>query len=101
MTRARSTNIRSRIDSVCERMIRAVVAQDVMPMTMTMTISVARSPKISASTPMMSRMTGARMIASTNVGRTRKKSVSRIRTLSTRPPTKPGDDADERRRRRS
>ena len=27
MTRARSTNIRSLIESVCERMIRAVVAQ--------------------------------------------------------------------------
>ncbi len=89
MTRARSTNMRERIDSVCERMIRAVVAQDVMPMTMTMTTSVARNPMISASTPMMSRMTGARMIASTNVGRTRKKSVSRIRPPSTRPPVKP------------
>jgi hypothetical protein len=36
MTRARSTNIRSRIDSVWERMILAVVAHDVMPITMTM-----------------------------------------------------------------
>ena len=44
MTRARSTNMRERIDSVCDRMIRAVVAQDVMPMTMTMTTSVARNP---------------------------------------------------------
>ena len=50
MTRARSTNMRSRIESVCERMIRAVVAHDVMPMTTTMTSSVARSPKNSAST---------------------------------------------------
>ena len=49
MTRARSTNIRSRIESVWDRMIRAVVAHDVMPMTMTMTTSVARSPMISAS----------------------------------------------------
>ncbi len=38
---------------------------------------------------MMSRMTGARTIARTNVGSTRKKSVKRMRALSTRPPTKP------------
>ena len=51
MTRARSTNIRSLSDSVCDRMIRAVDAQLVMPMTMTITISVARIPKNSASAP--------------------------------------------------
>ena len=44
MTRARSTNIRSFTDSVCDRMIRAVDAQLVTPMTMTMTTSVARMP---------------------------------------------------------
>ena len=54
-----------------------------------MTSSVARSPNSSASTPMMSRMTGARMIASTKVGSTRKKSVRRMRPLSSRPPTNP------------
>ena len=56
---------------------------------MTMTTRVARSPAISASTPTMSRMIGARMIASTNVGRTRKKSVTRMRLESVSPPTKP------------
>ena len=44
MTRARSTNARSFTDSVCDRMIRAVVAQLVMPMTMTMTNRVVRRP---------------------------------------------------------
>ena len=44
MTRARSTNARSFTDSVCDRMIRAVVAQLVMPMTMTMTNRVVRMP---------------------------------------------------------
>ena len=44
MTRARSTNARSFIDSVCARMIRAVDAQLVMPMTMTMTNSVDPDP---------------------------------------------------------
>ena len=92
MTRARSTNIRSFTDSVCDRMIRAVDAQLVMPMTMTMTTSVVRMPKISASSPMMSRMIGARMMASTNVGRTRKKSVTRMRRVV-------GPAADEARRR--
>ena len=38
ITRARSTNIRSLTDRVCDRMIRAVDAQLVMPMTMTMTM---------------------------------------------------------------
>ena len=37
----------------------------------------------------MSRMIGASTIARTNVGRTRKKSVSRISPWSVRPPTKP------------
>ena len=37
MTRARSTNARSRSDSVWLRMIRAVDAHDVMPMTTTIT----------------------------------------------------------------
>ncbi len=41
MTLARSTNIRSLTDSVWARMIRAVLAQLVMPMTTTITISVA------------------------------------------------------------
>ena len=85
-------------------MIRAVLAQLVSPMTTTITISVALIPKISASSPTMSRMIGARRIASTNVGRMRKKSVSRIRTVSSRPPMKPDtmpisaadDDRDER-----
>ena len=61
----------------------------------------SRMPKSSLDPPpTMSRMIGARMIASTNVGRTRKKSVIRMRTASVRPPTKPDDDADERPRRR-
>ena len=47
MTRARSMNARSFTDSVCERMMRAVVAQLVMPMTMTMTMSVVRTPATS------------------------------------------------------
>ena len=47
-TRARSTNVRSLIDSTCDRSTRAVVAQLVMPMTITITISVARTPKNSA-----------------------------------------------------
>ena len=51
MTRARSTNARSLIDSVCDRTIRAVDAQLVRPMTMTMTYSVVRMPKNSASLP--------------------------------------------------
>ena len=45
MTRARSTNARSLSDSVWERMIRAVDAQLVIPMTMTITKSVVRIPK--------------------------------------------------------
>jgi len=72
MTRARSTNIRSFTESACERMIRAVEAQLVTPMTTTITKRVARIPKNSASVPTMSRMIGARTIARTNVGRTRK-----------------------------
>ncbi len=51
ITRARSTNMRSLTESVCDRMIRAVDAQLVIPMTTTMTISVARIPNTSASTP--------------------------------------------------
>ena len=94
MTRARSTNIRSLTDSVWDRMIRAVLAQLVRPMTTTITIRVALIPKISASSPMMSRMIGARRRARTNVGRTRKKSVRRIRAVSSQPPTKPDDDPD-------
>ena len=89
MTRARSTNIRSFSDSTWLRMTRAVVAQLVSPMTTTMTSRVARIPRNSACGPMMSRMIGARIRARTNVGRTRKKSEIRIRTLSRTPPTKP------------
>ncbi len=44
MTRARSTNIRSFTLSACERMIRAVDAQLVMPITMMITTSVIRMP---------------------------------------------------------
>ena len=86
MTRARATNIRSFTESACDRMIRAVDAQLVTPMTTTMTTSVDGIPKITASDPMSSRMIGARMSARTNVGSTRKKSVMRMRTVSVRPP---------------
>ena len=51
MTRARSTNTRSLSDSTWLRMIRAVAAQLVRPMTTMMTIRVARIPRISASEP--------------------------------------------------
>ena len=44
---------------------------------------------------MTSRMIGARMIASTKVGRTRKKSVIRIRTVSAQAAEEPGDDPDD------
>ena len=44
MTRARSTNIRSLSDSTWLRMTRAVVAQLVRPITMTITSSVERMP---------------------------------------------------------
>ena len=87
MTRARPTNVRSFTDSACERMIRAVDAQLVTPMTTTITSSVTRIPKNSLFSPTRSRMIGARIRARTNVGRTRKKSVIRMRTVSTRPPT--------------
>ena len=86
MTRARSTNMRILTESTWERMTRAVVAQLVSPMTTTITIIVARIPNSSASAPTMSRMTGARMIARTIVGRTRKKSEMRIRIVSVLPP---------------
>ena len=47
-------------------------------------------------TPMMSRMIGARMIASTNVGRTRKKSVIAHEDADrSRPPTNPDTIADQ------
>ena len=48
MTRARSTNIRSLSDSTWLRITRAVVAQLVRPMTITMTSSVERIPNSSA-----------------------------------------------------
>ena len=48
MTRARSTNIRSLKDSTWLRITRAVVAQLVRPMTMTITSRVARIPNNSA-----------------------------------------------------
>ena len=89
MTRARSTNIRSFTLSACERMIRAVDAQLVMPITMMITTRVIRMPATWLVSPTMSRMIGARTRARTNVGRTRKKSVMRIRRASVRPPKKP------------
>ena len=71
-------------------MIRAVEAQLVIPITMTITINVIRIPKSwVVAEPIRSRMSDVRMIASTNVGMTRKKSVIRISVLSVRPPTKP------------
>ena len=94
MTRARSTNARSRRDSVWLRMIRAVEAQLVIPITTTITTSVIRMPRNSAWAPMTSSRTGARISASTNVGSTRKKSDTRIRIVSVTPPTNPADDAD-------
>src|SRR5439155_8733227 len=57
------TNICSLSDRTWLRMIRAVVAQLVRPMTTTMTMSVARIPNSSASGPMTSSTTGARRIA--------------------------------------
>ena len=89
ITRARSTNIRSLSDSTWLRMTRAVVAQLVRPMTITITIRVDRIPNSSAWGPMTSSMIGARISASTIVGRTRKKSDRRISRLSTVPPTNP------------
>ncbi len=89
MTRARSTNGRSLRDSVCARRSRAHDAQLVMPTTMTITISVVRMPRTVLPVPMMSLMIGARISASTKVGRTRKKSVIRIRKASSRPPANP------------
>ena len=89
MTRARSTNIRSLSDRTWLRTTRAVVAQLVRPMTITITSSVARMPNSSAWAPMTSRMIGARISARTIVGSTRKKSEIRIRSVSTVPPTKP------------
>ena len=87
-------------------MIRAVDAQLVIPMTMTMTISVSRIPKTSVvAEPTTSRMIGVRMSARTNVGRTRKKSVMRISIAvdpaadeaATIPRTAPSDDRHDRR----
>ena len=89
MTRARSTNGRSLSESVWARMILAVEAQLVIPTTMTITKRVVRTPKKTLPEPITSAMIGARMSASTKVGRTRKKSVIRIRTPSVRPPTNP------------
>ena len=90
MTRARSTNIRSLIDRTWLRTTRAVVAQLVRPITITITSSVARIPNERApASPMMSRMIGARISARTIVGSTRKKSEIRIRIVSTAPPTNP------------
>ena len=87
MTRARSTNARSRSDSVCERMIRAVDDQLVIPITTTITSRLERMPKISRDpVPSTSRMIAVRMIARTKVGITRKKSATRIMTASNRPP---------------
>ena len=70
-------------------MILAVDDQLVSPITTTMTSSVIRTPKISPSVPNREAMTGARMIARTKVGITRKKSVIRIRKESVRPPMNP------------
>ena len=95
MTRARSTNARSLTDSTWLRMTRAVDAQLVTPMTMTMTTRVIRIPAISASAPTISRMIGARMIARTKVGRTRNRSVIRIRIWSRPAAGEPGHDPDQ------
>ncbi len=89
MTRARSTNIRSLSDSTWLRITRAVVAQLVRPITMTITSRVERMPNSCALPPMTSSMIGARISASTIVGRTRKKSDTRMRKPSTAPPTNP------------
>jgi hypothetical protein len=89
MTRARSTNARSFTDSVWDRMMRAVDAQLVMPMTTTMMYKVIRIPKNSEVVPKISRRIGARMRARTKVGRTRKKSVMRMSVVSTQPPMNP------------
>ena len=89
-TRARSTNARSRSDSVCDRMIRAVDDQLVMPMTKMITTSDIRIPNTSvAAEPTTSWMIGVRIRARTNVGITRKKSVTRMRPESAKPPTNP------------
>ena len=96
MTRARSTNARSFSDSVCERMMRAVDAQLVMPDHDDDDEQRRPDPEeLRARVPTSSRRIGARISARTNVGRTRKKSAMRIRIESSRPPTKPRDDPDE------
>ena len=83
-----------RSDSVCDRMIRAVDDQLVIPITMTMTISVIRIPGISVvAEPTTSWMIGVRIRARTNVGITRKKSVIRISDESVNAADEPGDDA--------
>jgi hypothetical protein len=70
-------------------MIRAVVAQLVSRSRSRSPSRVARIPRNEACGPITSRMIGARIRARTIVGRTRKKSDRRIRTLSTAPPTNP------------
>ena len=88
MTRARSTNARSLSDSVWLRMIRAVDDQLVIPITIDDHEQAQPDARRSrAACPSTSRMIAARMIARTNVGRTRKKSAIRIRMESNLPPT--------------
>jgi hypothetical protein len=88
-TRARSTNERSRSDSVWLRTTRAVDDQLVIPMTTTMTPRVKRTPNTDTPGPTISSMIGARISARTKVGMTRKKSVVRMSTASVDPPTNP------------
>ena len=77
-------------------MIRAVDDQLVMPMTMTMISRLSRMPKSSLDPPpTTSRMIEVRMIASTNVGMTRKKSAIRISDGIGPSADEPADDADD------
>ena len=100
MTLARSTNARSLSESVWDRRIRAVEAQLVMPMIRMMTTSWTlmpkKSPEASGVPLMLSRTIGARIRARTKVGRTRKKSVMRISTVSIGAADVARDDAHHR-----
>ena len=97
MTRARSTNIRSRIESVCDRMIRAVVAHDVMPMTMTMTSERRPQPDdlgLDADDVEDDRREDDRQHERRkDQEEVRQAHQARCRVV---PPTKPDDDADQR-----
>ena len=90
MTRARSTNVRSFSDSVWrpdDPRGRRPAGDADDDDDHDQGHPDARRPRLSS--PTRSRMIGARMRARTNVGRTRKKSVMRIRSVSIRPPTNP------------